>query len=281
MGYLFVLPVVLYVAVVHFLPIASSLYLSFTRYTILSRPVWVGLANYARLLTDDPLFWRAMRNTAQYALEVLPLNIAISVGLALLVNKATHGVVLFRTLFYMPVVTSIIAVSMMWLWLYEPRSGLLNLLLDRLGLGPVQWLGNPALALHSLVLMRVWRGVGWNMVIYLAGLKGIPQEYYEAAEMDGASALQKFTHITWPALKPVTYYVIVMGLISTFQTFGEVYAMTAGGPLDSTTTVAYLIYQRAFQYYEMGEAASMAFTLFLVIFGLSLINVRYFQSRME
>ncbi|HEY8426139.1 MAG TPA: sugar ABC transporter permease [Limnochordales bacterium] len=281
MGYLFVLPVVIYVVVVHFLPIASSLYLSFTRYTILSRPVWVGLANYARLLTDDPLFWRAMRNTAQYALEVLPLNIAISIGLALLVNRATRGVVLFRTLFYMPVITSIIAVSMIWLWLYEPRSGLLNLLLDQVGLGPVQWLGDPRLALHSLVLMRVWRGVGWNMVIYLAGLKGIPQEYYEAAEMDGASPWRKFIHITWPALKPITYYVIVMGLISTFQTFGEVYAMTAGGPLDSTTTVAYLIYQRAFQYYEMGEASSMAFTLFLVIFGLSLVNVRYFQSRME
>lgn len=281
MGYLFVLPVVLYVTVVHFIPIAASLYLSFTRYTILSHPTWVGVTNYARLLFDDALFWRAMRNTAQYALEVLPLNIAVSLGLAILVNRVARGAVLFRTLFYMPVVTSIIAVSMIWLWLYEPRSGLLNLLLDKVGLGPVNWLGNPALALHSLVVMRVWRGVGWNMVIYLAGLRGIPQEFYEAADIDGASGIKKFLHITWPLLKPVTYYIIVMGLISTFQTFGEVYAMTAGGPLDSTTTVAYLIYQRAFQYYEMGEASAMAFSLFLVIFGLSLINVRYFQARME
>ncbi|MDI7246751.1 MAG: sugar ABC transporter permease [Bacillota bacterium] len=281
MGYLFVAPVALYVLIVHFIPIASSLYLSFTDYNILTAPKWVGVANYVQLLFRDDLFRRAMRNTAQYALEVLPLNIAISLALALLVNRATRGIVIFRTLFYLPVVTSIIAVSMIWLWLYEPRSGLINLLLGKLGIGPVNWLGNPALALHSLVLMRVWRGVGWNMVIYLAGLQGIPQYLYEAAEVDGASGLGKFRYITWPMLKPVTYYIIVMGLISTFQTFGEVYAMTGGGPLDSTTTVAFLVYQRAFQYFEMGEASAVAFLLFGVILVLSLVNIRYFQTRLD
>lgn len=280
-GYLFVAPVVVYVLVIHFIPIASSLYLSFTDYNILTAPKWVGVANYVKLLFRDDLFRRAMRNTAQYSLEVLPLNIAISLALALLVNRATRGIVIFRTLFYLPVVTSIIAVSMIWLWLYEPRTGLINLILGKLGVGPVNWLGNPALALHSLVLMRVWRGVGWNMVIYLAGLQGIPQYLYEAADIDGASGLGKFRYITWPMLKPVTYYIIVMGLISTFQTFGEVYAMTGGGPLDSTATVAFLVYQRAFQYFEMGEAAAVAFLLFLVILALSLANIRYFQTRLE
>ena len=281
MGYLFVAPMALYVLIVHFIPIASSLYLSFTDYNILTAPKWVGVANYVKLLFRDDLFRRAMRNTAQYALEVLPLNIAISLALALLVNRATRGIVIFRTLFYLPVVTSIIAVSMIWLWLYEPRSGLINLILGKLGVGPVNWLGSPALALHSLVLMRVWRGVGWNMVIYLAGLQGIPQYLYEAAEVDGASGLGKFRYITWPMLKPVTYYIIVMGLISTFQTFGEVYAMTGGGPLDSTTTVAFLVYQRAFQYFEMGEASAVAFLLFGVILVLSLVNIRYFQTRLD
>lgn len=281
MGLLFVAPVVAYVLVIHFIPIASSLYLSFTDYNVLSRPKWVGIANYVKLLFDDSLFWTAMRNTAQYSLEVLPLNIAISLGLALLVNRATRGIVIFRTLFYLPVVTSIIAVSMIWLWLYQPQSGLINLLLGKLGIGPIDWLGTPGLALHSLVIMRVWKGVGWNMVIYLAGLQGIPQYLYEAAEIDGASGISKLRYITWPLLKPVTYYIIVMGLISTFQTFGEVYAMTSGGPLDSTTTVAFLIYQRAFQYYEMGEASAVAFLLFLVILGLSLANIGYFQNRLD
>lgn len=281
MGLLFVAPVVAYVLVIHFIPIASSLYLSFTDYNVLSRPKWVGIANYVKLLFDDSLFWTAMRNTAQYSLEVLPLNIAISLGLALLANRATRGIVIFRTLFYLPVVTSIIAVSMIWLWLYQPQSGLINLLLGKLGIGPIDWLGTPGLALHSLVIMRVWKGVGWNMVIYLAGLQGIPQYLYEAAEIDGASAVSRLRYITWPLLKPVTYYIIVMGLISTFQTFGEVYAMTSGGPLDSTTTVAFLIYQRAFQYYEMGEASAVAFLLFLVILGLSLANIGYFQSRLD
>lgn len=281
MGLLFVAPVVAYVLVIHFIPIASSLYLSFTDYNVLSRPKWVGIANYVKLLFDDSLFWTAMRNTAQYSLEVLPLNIAISLGLALLVNRATRGIVIFRTLFYLPVVTSIIAVSMIWLWLYQPQSGLINLLLGKLGIGPIDWLGTPGLALHSLVIMRVWKGIGWNMVIYLAGLQGIPQYLYEAAEIDGASGISRLRYITWPLLKPVTYYIIVMGLISTFQTFGEVYAMTGGGPLDSTTTVAFLIYQRAFQYYEMGEASAVAFLLFLVILGLSLANIGYFQNRLD
>ncbi|MBE3597804.1 MAG: sugar ABC transporter permease [Limnochordaceae bacterium] len=281
MGYAFIAPVMIYVTVVHVGPIVASLYLSFTRYQILTPPVWVGVGNYRRILLDDPLFWPAMRTTAQYSLEVLPLNIVLSLGLALLVNRAVRGIALFRTLYYLPVVTSIIAVSMIWLWLYEPRSGLLNLLLDRLGMGPVNWLGDPELALHSLVLMRVWRGIGWNMVIYLAGLQGIPHELYEAVELDGGSAFKKFRHVTWPLLRPVTYYIVVMGLISTFQTFAEVYAMTGGGPLGRTTTVAYLIYQRAFQYFEMGEASSVAFSLAMVIFGLSLINVRYFRSAVE
>lgn len=279
-GYLFICPVVIYALVTAFVPMVVSFYLSFTRYNMLTPAKWVGLANYRAILCSDDLFRAALRNTTQYAMEVLPLNIVVSVGLAVLVNRAVRGMTLFRTAYYLPVVTSIIAASMIWLWIYQPDAGLLNLVLSRLfHLPPIDWLGNPRIALHSLVLMRVWKGVGWNMVLYLAGLQGIPAYLYEAATIDGASPAQQFRAITWPMLKPVTYYVIVMGLISTFQTFGEIYAMTKGGPLDSTTTVGFLIYQRAFSHFEMGEASAIAFILFIIIFGLSLLNVKYFQYR--
>ncbi|MGQ9779291.1 MAG: carbohydrate ABC transporter permease [Bacillota bacterium] len=280
MGYVFICPVVIYSLVTAFVPMVVSFYLSFTRYNMLTPAKWVGLANYRTILFADDLFWRALRNTAQYALEVLPINIILSLGLAVLVNRALRGITLFRTVYYLPVVTSIIAASMIWLWVYDPDAGLLNLLLSRFfHLPPIDWLGNPRLALHSLVLMRVWKGIGWNMVLYLAGLQGIPDSLYESAKIDGASSVQQFRFITWPMLKPVTYYIVIMGLISTFQTFGEIYAMTRGGPLDSTTTVGFLIYQRAFSHFEMGEASAIAFILFVIIFGLSLLNVKYFQYR--
>ena len=276
-GYLFIAPVLFYAILTAFLPMFTSLYLSFTRYSMLRSPEGIGGTNYVRILFNDDLFWRALLNTSCYALEVLPLNIIISLGLALLVNRKLKGITLFRTLYYLPVVSSIIAVSMIWLWLYEPNSGLISLLFSKVGIPPVDWLGDPRLALHSLVIMRVWKGIGWNMVIYLAGLQGIPLYLYEAAIIDGSSPWQSFTNITWPMLKPVTYYVIIMGLISTFQTFGEIYAMTGGGPLDSTTTIGFLIYQRGFQYFAMGEASAIAFILFVIIFALSMVNFRFFQ----
>lgn len=278
MGYLFICPVLIYSLVTAFAPMVISFYLSLTRYNMLTTAKWVGLANYQTILADD-LFWRALRNTAQYALEVLPINIILSLGLAILVNRSIRGIALFRTAYYLPVITSIIAASMIWLWIYQPDAGLLNLLLVRLfHLPAVDWLGNPRLALHSLVFMRVWKGVGWNMVLYLAGLQSIPADLYESAKIDGASQVQQFKSISWPMLKPVTLYIVIMGLIGTFQTFGEVYAMTKGGPLDSTTTLGFLIYQRAFGHFEMGEASAIAFILFIIIFGLSLFNVRYLQE---
>lgn len=277
-AYLFIAPVLLYSIFLNFVPMIASLYLSFTQYNMLTSPKWVGVANYIRVLFNDSIFWVALKNTVQYAIEVIPLNIVISLFLALLVNRAIKGIAVFRALFYLPVVTSIIAVSMIWLWLYDYNTGLLNMVLGFFRLGPIDWLGDARFALHSLVIMRVWKGVGWNMVIYLAGLQGIPTYLYEAAEIDGASAWRKFISVTWPSLRPVTAYIIIMATISTLQTFGEIYAMTGGGPLDSTNTVGYLIYQRAFQYYSMGEASTVAFLLFGIIFALSLANMKFFQQ---
>ncbi|MEW6046893.1 MAG: sugar ABC transporter permease [Bacillota bacterium] len=278
---LFLLPAVAYTLVFRVAPIGASFYLSLTDYTMLSRPNWVGLENYRRVLFEYDLFWQAFANTVQFALEVLPLNIALALGLALLVNRAIRGIAAFRAIYYLPSVMSVIAASMVWLWLYNTRVGLLNSVLAAVGLPAVNWLGNPGTALHSLVLMRVWKGAGVNMVIYLAGLQGIPVELYEAATIDGAGAFQRFRRITWPLLWPVTFYIIVMGLISTFQTFGEIYAMTQGGPLESTTTVGYLIYQAAFQYFEMGAASAISFVLFVVIFTLSVLQLKAYRSPAE
>lgn len=279
-GLLFIMPVVLYTVIFRFAPMVASLYLSFTRYNALQPAQWVGWRNYARIFESD-LFWTALKNTALYSLEVLPLNVAISFGLALLVNRKIRGIALFRTIFYLPVVTSIVAVSMIWMWLYDYDLGLINLLLEYAGLGPYDWLGDPNLALHSLVVMRVWKGVGWNMVIYLAALQEIPAELYEAAAIDGASSWKRMLKITWPLLRPVTFYITVMGIISTFQTFGEIYTMTKGGPLDSTTTVGYLIYRQAFDQFQMGQASATSFVLLGVILALTLVNNKVMSSRVE
>lgn len=280
-GYLFIAPVLIYITITAFIPMIMSLYLSFTDYNMLQPPKWCGLYNYKDLLGKDGKIWVAMRNTLIYALEVLPLNIFCSLGLAILVNKNLPGMSFFRTTYYLPVVTSMVAASMIWMWIYDTDMGLLNNILSLFGVEPIEWLTSPDMALHSLAIMRVWKGIGWNMVIYLAGLQGIPRHLYEAAMIDGASRWQQFANVTWPMLRPVTYYVLTMGLISTFQTFTEIYSMTRGGPLDSTTTIGYQIYKMAFDYMEMGKASALAFVLFVIIFTLSIINVKFFSSRVD
>lgn len=269
----FVLPGLLYLVLTHLAPTLYALYLSFTRYDPAQRggPEWLGLENYARLLTD-PQAARALLVTAQFALEVIPLNIVFALALALLLNAASRRLSGLRAAFFLPSVASAVVVSLIWLWLYEPTFGLLNQAFKAVGLGPVPWLSDPSWALHSLVIMRVWRGVGWNAVIYLAALQTIPEDVKEAGRVDGANDWQIFRYITWPLLTPVTIYVVVTGLISTFQTFAEPFVMTKGGPLESTTTVGVLIYRQAFEYGEMGLASATSFLLALVIFTLALLN---------
>lgn len=269
----FVLPGLLYLVLTHLAPTLYALYLSFTRYDPAQRggPEWLGLDNYARLLVD-PQAVRALLVTAQFALEVIPLNIVFALALALLLNAASRRLSSLRAAFFLPSVASAVVVSLIWLWLYEPTFGLLNQAFKAVGLGPMPWLSDPNWALHSLVIMRVWRGVGWNAVIYLAALQTIPEDVKEAGRVDGANDWQVFRYITWPLLTPVTIYVVVTGLISTFQTFAEPFVMTKGGPLESTTTVGVLIYRQAFEYGEMGLASATSFLLAIVIFALALLN---------
>ncbi|HUT75551.1 MAG TPA: sugar ABC transporter permease [Armatimonadota bacterium] len=279
-AYLFLTPGLALFLVFTVIPVFAALYLSFCRYDVIHAPSWLGVKNYARLWEDlrsGGVFFLSLRNTAQYALGTIPLGMALALGLALLLNAGIRGMGLYRTTYYLPVVTSMVAVAMVWMWIYDPSYGLLNYLLGKLSFGrlaPQAWLGSPGEAMPAIVAMSVWKGLGYNTVIYLAGLQGIPEHLYEAATMDGAGAWQRFRRITWPLLKPTTAFILVVSVIGASQVFSQVYVMTNGGPNNATTTIVYQIFQNAFSYMKMGYASAMAFVLFGLIFVLSLLTLR-------
>ncbi|MFD1674184.1 carbohydrate ABC transporter permease [Alicyclobacillus fodiniaquatilis] len=280
-GYLFLLPALLLFCIFTFLPMIESFFISFTDMSLNSASThWVGLQNYALILHSAD-FWESFLNTAVFAIQVLPLNIIISLFLALLVHKKFKGVGFFRTIFYTPVITSMVAVSVAWLWLFNPSYGLLNSILADLHLPQQSWLVQPHWSLEVLVLLRVWKGVGSNMIIFLAGLNSVPTEMLEAAETDGAGRFRRFWSITWPMLGPTTLYVIVLGTISLLQAFTEVYVMTQGGPLETSSTVVYLLFQKTFQAFQLGFGSAIAFVLFVVILALSMINLVFVQKRLN
>jgi ABC-type sugar transport system permease subunit len=275
------------------IPVVAAFYLSFCRYDIIHSPSWIGAQNYARLWKDignHGVFYLSLRNTAQYAVATIPIGMVLALALALLVNAGLRGVTLYRTTYYLPVVTSLVAVSLVWMWLYDPNYGLLNyglelvsrglsLLIGRQVLLPPQtWLADPGQAMLAIAVMSIWKGLGYNMVIYLAGLQGIPEHLYEAAVIDGATPWQRFRAITWPLLKPTTAFILVVSVIGASQVFGQVYVMTNGGPNNATTVIVHQIFQNAFSFMKMGYASAMAFVLFGLIFLLSLINLRLLRG---
>ncbi|NED97973.1 sugar ABC transporter permease [Phytoactinopolyspora alkaliphila] len=278
-GLLFVVPATLYVAIFQLGPVLYGLVLSFSQYSPLSRsgPQFIGLDNY-RGLYGDPEFARAMAITGRYVLQVLPPTVVIALGLALLSNRAFRGVGLFRTAMYVPHVISLTAVSMIWLWIYSDQ-GLVNEVLAFFGMSEQRWLATESGALNAASAMRVWKALGSNMVLLLAGLQTVPKDLYEAARVDGANAWQQFRAVTLPGLRPMLTYVVAMDIIYLAQGFTEIFVLTQGGPYGSTTTVNYLIYTEAFQYNDMGSASAMAFVLFAFIAGLSIIAIRVGQGR--
>lgn len=272
-GYAFISPWLIGFLIFTAFPFVASIYLSFTRYNIVSPPAWVGMANYRMLFTADPLFWKALKVTFWYAAAAVPLGIVAGVGLALLLNLELRGMSLFRTIFYLPSIVPSVATSVIFLWILNPETGLVNGLLRNLGIQGPSWLQDTAWAPRSLVLLSVW-AVGGSMVIYLAGLKEIPVHLYEAAMIDGAGAFSRMRHITLPMLTPVIFFNLVMGIIGTFQIFTEAYIMTQGGPEDSTLFYALYLFQRAWRYLDMGYASAMAWILFLGIMALTGIVFR-------
>ncbi|MEZ4862001.1 MAG: sugar ABC transporter permease [Caldilineaceae bacterium] len=277
---LFVLPLMIPLTVYWIIPSLASLYYSFTAYNVLQPSRWIGVANFLQLW-DDALFWRSMGNSAYFTIGNIPLMMVGGLSLALCVDSYVRFRTFFRIVFYLPLVTSTIALSMVWLWLFEPNFGLLNALLNLVGIPSQQWLQSTTQAMPSIILMSVWGGVGGPMIIYLAGLQGIPESLYEAARVDGANGWQAFWHITLPLLNPVTIYVLVSSIIGSFQIFGPIYAMTDGGPAFATTTIVHQIYLNGFRYFNMGYASAQAWVLFALLLGLSITNLRFMTRGME
>jgi multiple sugar transport system permease protein len=254
--------------------VVASFFMSLTKWEIISPPEWIGLANYATMFESD-LFWKVFGNTFYYTVLSVPLSVILSLGLALLVHERVKGITFFRTTYFLPVVSSTVAVAIVWSWLYHPEVGLINLILKKfLGVDGPKWLADTAWAMPAMVFMSVWKGLGYNMVIFLAGLQNISEEYYEAARIDGAPAWRRFLNITLPMLSPTTFFVLVINLIGSFQVFEQTYILTKGGPANATLTLSYYIYQNAFQFFKMGYAAAMAYILFAVILVVTLVQFR-------
>jgi multiple sugar transport system permease protein len=275
----FVAPALLVIGVFFVVPVIGALLLSFTDFDLyaLADPRnlrFVGVRNYVRLL-ETPLFWQAFGNTLYFVVVGVPLSIGVSLGAALLLDSPLARLKsFFRTALFTPVVTTLVAVAVIWRYLFSTRYGMLNFALGRLGIGPIDWLGDPHWAMPAIILFAVWKSFGYNMVILLAGLQSIPRDLYEAARVDGASAAQRFAHVTAPMLAPILAMVAILTVAGYFQLFAEPYVMTQGGPLQSTVSVLYFMYEEGFKWWNLGSASAVAFLLFLVIFAVTAVQVR-------
>jgi len=255
-------------------PVLSALLLSLARWDLISAPEFVGLGNYIQA-AKDPLFWRVLLNTVYYTVATVPLGIIVSLAFAVILNEPIRGRLGLRAIYFMPVISSTVAVAMVWRWIYNPDFGMLNFLLSRLHLPTPGWLTSTTWAMPAIIMMSVWKDLGYGVVIFLAGLQAIPHHLYDAAAVDGASRWQQFWRITLPLLTPTTFFATVVYSINSFQVFGQVYMMTQGGPNYATSTMVYYVYQNAFQFFKMGYASALAWILFAFIFVFTLIQVRY------
>lgn len=272
-GYAFISPWIIGLIAFSLGPILASLYLSFTRYTILRPPVFIGHRNYVKLFTDDPLFYTSLYNTAYYTFLAVPLRIAVGFLLALLLNTKIRGMTWFRSMYYLPSVVPVVATSMLWLWIFAPQIGLADFILAKLHLPSPGWLQSETWSKPTLILVGTW-GVGRSMVIYLAGLQDVPQVLYEAAQIDGAGPWKRFTHVTIPMMSPTIFFNLVIGIINTFQVFTSAYIMTEGGPINSTLFYNLYAYRHAFSYLHMGYACALSWILFIIVLTLTILIFR-------
>jgi len=302
---LYLAPALLILLVFRIFPIFLSIRMSLYDWGMAGPRAFVGLGNYIAVL-KDPLFWKSLLNTGWYVLFEVPATLLLSLFIALLLNQRIRGLSIYRTIYYLPVVTSIVAVSVIWKWIFHPDRGVLNYLLSLFGITNIRWLQDPrglfelifgsaaahwpyalrgpSVALCSLVLMGIWKALGYNIVIFLAGLQNIPQTYYEAARIDGASRFKTFWKITLPLLSPTTYYVLIMSSIAAFETFAQVWIMTGpppGGPLHTTKVVMYYFYENAFELWRLGYGAAIAFIAFLIILGLTILQRVLLEKRVH
>jgi len=273
-GYAFISPWLIGFLLFVLGPVLASIYLSFTKYELFTPPQWIGLSNYKELIFQDPLFPKSLYNTIYYTAFAVPLGVIFALLLSILLNNKLFGIRWFRTIYYLPAVTSGVAVSMLWLWLFNPQFGLINALLNMIGIreGP-GWLVDARWSKPALILMSLW-AVGGGTVIYLAGLQGIPQQLYEAAEVDGATWWSKFWYVTIPMISPVIFFNMIMGIIGSFQVFTQAYIITGGGPVDSTLFYVLYLFRNAFMLFRMGYASAMAWILFIIILIVTLVQFK-------
>lgn len=270
-GYLFIAPNFIGFVVFMLVPLVMAFYYSLTDYDVISKANFIGFENYIELFQDRH-FITALKNTLWYCILTVPTGVILSLLLAVLLNRQIRGISVFRTFFFIPVITSMVAVSLVWSMLYEENGGLLNTILSALNLPTVGWLTDTKMAMISIAIMSVWKSLGYNMTIFLAGLQGVSHDLYEAATIDGANSVQKFFKITVPMIAPTTYFVTLMSLIGSLQVFDQINIMTQGGPVNSTKTVSFYLYQYGFSYYKMGYACAAAYVLFLLVFIVSVIQ---------
>ena len=278
-AYFFLAPALSAIFIFFFIPVIAAFIISFTDFDIytlgnFSTLRFIGFENYIKLFNDD-LFWTALGNTFYFVVVAGPLSIAVSLTAALMLNsKLVKFKSLFRLAYFLPVVTTLVAVAIVWRFIYHPNFGILNFFLGLIGINPIDWLGDPDWAMPSIILLAIWKNFGYNMIIFIAGLQNIPEELYEAAEIEGANAFQKFKHITLPMLAPTTIFVSIITMIGYFQLFAEPYVMTQGGPLNRTLSIVQYMYQEGFRWWNMGYSASIAFVLFIIIFIGTLIQFK-------
>lgn len=273
LGYVFIAPWLISFLAFDAIPIASGFYHSFTRWNAMGQARPIGLANYTETLTADPLFWKSVTNTLYFIGFSVPLGIIVAFGLAMMLNANIRGMTVYRTIFYLPSVVPIVAAVIVWIFIFETRRGILNWVIELAGLTPVRWLSDPNWAMPALIIMSLW-GIGATMIIFLAGLQSIPNELYEAAEVDGANALSKLWRITIPLMTPTIFFTLILNLVNAFQSFANAFILTGGGPNNATLLYMIHIYNHAFSYFRMGYASAMAVLLFVVVFSLTLFVYR-------
>lgn len=272
-GYIFVLPAMLGFFLFMAYPMVEGIRLSLLEWSGLGPSKWIGLANYLKLFQDRH-FHKAVWNTAYYTLGILLIGVPLALILAIALNQKLRGRNFYRMAYYLPVISMMVAVSMLWKWLLSTNHGLVNYFLSFVGIPRINWLLDPKCAMPGLILMSIWKGTGFNMVVFLAGLQGISSTYYEAADIDGATWWHKFRHITLPLLSPTTFFVIITTTIHSFQIFQQAYILTEGGPQGATTTIVYYVYKNAFEWFKMGYACSQASLLFVVLIVVTLIQLK-------
>jgi len=298
----FILPTYIIIFTFIIIPVFFAFYLSFNKWNLLGSIKFTGLSNYKKLFSSEE-FWKAVVNTFYYSFITVPVGIVISLFLAVLLNSKIKGIQVYRTIYFMPVMTSVVASAFIWQWIFQSHNGILNYLIGLIGIKPLswlneprgfftvifesinmrlpKWLGGPSVTLVAISIMTIWKNTGYYMIIFLAGLQNIPKTLYEAAEIDGASKVKAFFSITLPILSPTTYFVLIMSVIVSFQVFEQVAVTTRGGPLNSSLVLVYFIYQKAFKFLEVGYASSAAFILFAIVLVLTVFQVKLLGKRVH